>query len=213
MTSPPRWAALPVAAVVVVAGVLGVQIAEGGGTFEPLRPPPACAERPVTTQAEGLEGLTERLVLIGIADAACTLGVSREELTLELAGSDSLTDEQVDALRDGLLSAVRRMKDDDTLPETSDVLDEALASADLNPYLAGAIRALPDGVVNAGVKLDDVLERAIGSLDLRELLGNLDDQDKIEDQMNQAITQAVKDSILARVKDLLPDLPDLPGLG
>lgn len=212
MTSAPRWLLLPVAAVVVVGGVIGVQVAEGGGSYEPLRPPSACAERPVTTQADGLEGLTERLVLIGLADAACTLGVSREALTLELAGADTVTDEQVDALREGLLSAVRRMKDDDTLPETSDVLDEALDNADLNGFVKGAIRALPDDAVNAGVQLDDVLERAIASLDIRELLANLDDRDEIEGQVNQAVTEAVKDSVLDRVQDLLPDVPDLPGL-
>lgn len=209
MTSLPRWVALPVAAVVVVAGVIGVQLARGGGTYQPLSPPPACAERPVTTQAEGLEGLTERLVLIGLADAACTLGVSREELTLDLARSGSVTDEQVDALRDGLLSATRQMKSDGTLPQASDLLDEALTNADLNRYLERAIRALPDRIVNSTVRIDDVLERAIGALDLPALLTDLSDQDAVEDQVNRAVTRAVKDSIIARVKDLLPDLPGL----
>jgi len=200
----PRWVALPVAAVIAVAGVIGVQLAQGGGAYEPLSPPPACAERPVAAQAEGLEGLTERLVLLGLADAACTLGVSREALTLELAQSGSVSDEQVDALREGLRSAMRQMKSDGTLPQASDLLDEALTNADLNQYLERAIRALPDRVVNSAIKIDDVLDRAITSLDLRVLLTNLDDQSEIEDQVNEAVTQAVKDSIVARLKGLLP---------
>jgi hypothetical protein len=76
---------LPVVALVLVCGVLGVQVAHGGGEFEPLQPADPCVARTVTSQAEGLDGLTERLVLIGIDEAACTLGVSREALTLELA--------------------------------------------------------------------------------------------------------------------------------
>ena len=87
MSSPWRVVGLPAAALALVAGVLWVQVANGGGSFVPLQPADACAERTVDSQADGIDGLTERLVLLGIADAACTLGVSRESLTLELAQS------------------------------------------------------------------------------------------------------------------------------
>ena len=132
----------------------------------------------VTSQADGIDGLTERLVLLGIDGAACRLDVSREALTLELAQTGTPTDAQVDALREGLLVAVDRMEDDGTLPPASELVDEALDSADLNGFLEAAIRALPDSVIDAALKTDDVLTRAIEDLDLRAVLANLDDQDE-----------------------------------
>jgi hypothetical protein len=199
----PRWAALPVAALILVTGVVGVQLANGGGTYEPLRPADACVERPVTSRAEGIEGLTERLVLLGVNDAACILGVSRESLTLRLAQPGTRTDAEIDALRKGLRSAVRTMKTDGTLPRASQLVDEALESADLNGLLVRAIRALPDSVVDGALKTDDVLDRAIDDLDLEALLADLDDQDDLEREVEKAVTQAVKDSLEARVRSLL----------
>jgi hypothetical protein len=186
-----------------VAGVLGVQLDHDGGEFEPLRPADACVEREVTSQADGIEGLTERLVLLGVDGAACRLGVSREALTLELAQPGERTDAQVDALRAGLKDAVAGMKKDGTLPPASDLADEALEEADLNRFLKAAIRALPDQVVDGALKTDDVLVRAIDDLDLRALLGNLDDQDDLEAQVEKAVTDAVKDSLLDRLRNLI----------
>lgn len=198
-----RLVGMPVVALVLVGGVLGVQLANGGGEFEPLRPPDACAERPVTSQSDGIDGLTERLVLIGVNDAACILGVSREELTLELAQPGERTDAQIDALRQGLKSAVGRLEDDGSLPKASELTDEALDSADLNRFLEAAIRAIPDSLIDKGLKTDDVLDRAIDDLDLRELLGNLDDPDELDQQVEDAITDAVKGSLADRLKNLL----------
>lgn len=198
-----RMAGMPVVALVLVAGVLGVQLANGGGDFEPLRPADPCAERTVTSEAEGIDGLTERLVLLGIDGAACRLGVSREALTLELAQPGTRTDAQVDALREGLVAAVGRMKDDGTLPPASELVEEAMDNADLNGFLEAAIRALPDSLVNAAVKTDDVLVRAIEDLDLRSILENLDDQHALNAQMEAAVTQAVKDSLVDRLRDLI----------
>lgn len=203
MTDRLRMAGMPVVALVLVSGVLGVQLASGGGTFEPLRPADPCAARTVTSRADGIDGLTERLVLLGIDGAACRLHVSREALTLELAQPGTRTDAEIDALHEGLLSAVQRMKDDGTLPPASELVDEALDNADLNGLLEAAIRALPDSVVNAAVKTDDVLIRTIDDLDLRTLLANLDDQHDLNQQLNAAVTRAVKESIVARLRDLL----------
>jgi hypothetical protein len=203
MTGPARLVAMPLAALALVAGVLGVQLANGGGEFEPLRPADPCVEREVETRSDGIEGLTERLVLLGVDGAACRLEVSREALTLELAQSRDPSDAQVDALREGLLAAVDRMADDGTLPPASELLDEALDAADLNGFLEAAIRALPDGVVDAALKTDDVLTRAIEDLDLRSVLEDFDDQDSLNRQMESAVTQAVKDSLADRVRDLL----------
>ncbi len=194
---------LPAFALALVAGVLGVQLAYGGGSFEPLRPADPCAPRTVTSQAEGIDGLTERLVLIGIDDAACTLGVSRETLTLDLARPGTRTDAEIDALHDGLLAAVQQLKDDGTLPPASDLVDDALDNAELNPFLETAIRALPDSLVDAALKTDDVLTRAIDDLDLRTLLANMNDQEALDEQLRAAVTQAVVDSLTARLGELL----------
>lgn len=203
MSAVARALGLPVLALVLVAAVLAVQLGRGGGEFEPLRPADACVERDVTSQVDGIEGLTERLVLLGVDGAACRLGVSREALTLELAQPGERTDEQVDALREGLQGAVRRMEDDGTLPPAADLADEALDEADLNRFLKAAIRALPDGVVNGALKTDDVLTRAIDDLDLRELLGSIDDQDELNQQVEEAVTEAVEDSLLDRLRNLI----------
>ena len=203
MTGRVSFVALPAVALILVAGVLGIQVAYGGGSFEPLQPADPCVARTVTSQAKGMDGLTERLVLLGLDGAACRLGVSREALTLELAQPGPRTDAEIDALHGGLLDAVARMKDDGTLPPASDLVDEALDNADLNRFLEAAIRALPDSVINAAVKTDDVLIRTINDLDLRAVLANLDDQHDLDQQMNAAVTQAVKDSLVDRLRDLL----------
>lgn len=199
----PRWAGLPIAALVLVISVIGVQLANGGGTYEPLRSADACAERTVTSRAEGINGLAERLVLLGIDGAACNLGVSREALTLEIAQSGARDDAKIDALRAGLLSAVDKMKADGTLPQASELVDEALDSANLNGLLEMAIRAIPDSAINKVLKTDDVLTRAINDLDLRDLLANLDNQDDLEKQIEAAVTGAVEESLKARLSNLL----------
>ena len=198
-----RLLALPALALVLVAGVLGVQLQHGGGRFEPLRPADPCVARAVTSQAEGLDALTERLVLLAIDGAACRLGVSREALTLELAQPGERTDAQVDALRAGLLGAVRRLDEDGTLPPVSDFVDEALENADLNRFLEALIKALPDSVIDSALKTDDVLERAIDDLDLRAVLDDLDDSGSLSAQVNAAVEQAVKDALLDRLRDLV----------
>jgi hypothetical protein len=203
MTGRARLAALPAVALVLVGGVLGVQLANGGGAFEPLKSADPCVARAVTSRAEGIDGLTERLVLLGIDGAACRLHVSREALTLELAQPGPRTDAEIDALRAGLHDAVRRLKSDGTLPPISDFVDEALDNADLNGFLKAAIKALPDSLIDSALETDDVLDRTIDDLDLRSLLANLDDQGDLNRQVEAAITQSVKDALVDRLRDLL----------
>jgi len=199
----PRWVGLPVAAVVLVSGVVGVQLANGGGTYEPLRSADPCASRPVTSRADGIDGLTERLVLLGLDGAACRLHISREALTLKLAQSRTPTDAEINALRAGLRSAVGRMKADGSLPPASALVDETLKTADLNDLLKTVIRALPASVIDSALKTDDVLTRAIDDLDLRAVLTNLDDQQALQQQIQAAVTGAVTDSLVARLRNLL----------
>jgi hypothetical protein len=199
-----RAVALPVIAAALVSGVLGVQVANGGGDFVPTRAADPCAERTVTTVSTGIEGLGERLVLLGLDGAACRLGMTREALVLELARPGDPTDAQINALRAGLLGAVDRMKAEGTLPKASELTDEALDNADLPGFVKTLIRALPDSLINRALKTDDVLRRTINRLDLRSLLGGLDNPDELTRQVNAAVTKAVKDSLVARLRDLLP---------
>jgi hypothetical protein len=194
---------LPAVALILVSGVLGFQLANGGGTYEPLRSGDPCVERTVTSRAPGIEGLSERLVLLGIDVAACRLHVSREALTLRFAQPAERSDAEIDALREGLLGAVQRMKRDGTLPPASALVDETLASTDLPGFVKAAIGALPSSVVDGALKTDDVLVRTIDDLDLRTLLANLDDQGDLERQVAAAVARAVRDSLVARVRSLL----------
>jgi hypothetical protein len=199
----PRVLFLPALALVLVSGVLGVQLAHGGGSYEPLRPADPCAVRDVASQAGGIDGLAERLVLLGLDGAACRLHTSREALTLELARPGPPSDAEIAALRAGLLDAVGKMKAAGTLPPASDLVDEALDSSDLNGFVKAAIRAVPDSVVDSALHTDDVLTRTIEDLDLRRLLAHLDDEQGLDRQLGAAVTRAVKDSLTDRLRDLL----------
>ena len=48
-----------------------------------------------------------------------------------------------------------------------------------------------------------MLRRAINDLDLRTLLSNLNNPDDLTRQINAAVTKAVEDSLIARLRDLL----------
>jgi hypothetical protein len=197
-----RALALPVLAAAAVSGVLGVQVAHGGGDFTPAKPADPCAARRIHVVTTGIEGLGERLVLLGLDGAACRLGVTREALTLDLATQKAPTTAQVNAVRAGLLGAVKRMQATGTLPPASNFTDEALDQADLPGFVKTIIKALPDSVINGALKTDDVLVRTINGLDLRTLLSNLNDPDELNRAISAAVTKAVKDALIAKLKDL-----------
>jgi small-conductance mechanosensitive channel len=198
-----RAAALPALAAVLVSGVLAVQLANGGGRYSPLRPADPCVTRQVNSVSTGIEGLTEQLVLIGLDNAACRLGTSREALTLQLAQSGAPTDAQVNALRSGLLAAVDRLKAQGKLPQSSQLADEAVDDSNLNGFLKAAIRAIPASLIDNALATDDVLRRTISNLDLRSLLANLGNSHDLTTQVNAAVTKAVTDALTARLRTLL----------
>jgi hypothetical protein len=76
-----RGAALIAVAVMLSAGLFGVQLAAGGADFVPQRPADPCQDRE-RTGTDDLEALAETVVLTGLDEAACDLGVSRERLLL-----------------------------------------------------------------------------------------------------------------------------------
>jgi hypothetical protein len=195
-----RPLALPSLAVLLVAGVLGVQVAAGGGDFEPRRPADPCAERPVSPLPAQLEPVTERIVLLGLDGAACRLGISRERLVLALAEPDSLDPDAPAALKAGLRDAVDRLDREGRLPKVSQVLPEALQQADLPGIVETVIGAIPDDTVDSALPTGPLLRRAIDELDVDGLVHELDDPEQLESAIRSAILQAARDEILDRLR-------------
>jgi hypothetical protein len=143
--------------------LIGLYLALGGASYEPVGVADPCKPRPIEKPEGGGEVL-QQVALSALDGAACELDVSREELTLALANRDSrerfLRDHRVtnqvfeQALRAGLVRAV-----DDA--RRVDALSELEAS-----IIRAALDRLPIGVVI------DVLQRASGRSVL-DLLGDL----------------------------------------
>jgi hypothetical protein len=188
--------ALPLVAVLLVAGVLGVQVAAGGGDFVPARPADPCAPRPVPPLPPQLEPVAERIVLLGLDSAACRLGVSRERLVLALADTRSLDPATSGALKAGLRDAVDRLDREGRLPKVSQLLPEALEQADLPGIVETIIGAIPDGTVDSTLPTGPLLRRAVDELDVDALIRELDDPEQLESAIRAAILQAARDQIL-----------------
>ena len=194
----------PLLALALVAAVLGVQVAAGGGGFAPSRPADPCAARPAPPVAARLEPLAERVVLAGLDETACALGLSRERLALRLAVPATRERVDPDVLRDGLVLGVERI---DPLPPVSALLPEALDLAGLPGIVQDAAGAIPDAVVDELLPTRELLERAAADLDVAGVLAGLDDPAGVEEALRDAIVRAARDQIVAGlpapVRDLL----------
>ena len=110
-------------------------LALGGASYAPAQVADPCATRD-WREPQGFAEVGEQIVLSGLDGAACELGVSREEMVLALANSDSrerfarehgISDERLEELvRDGLMRAV----------------DDAVEADALNPTIADILRGL-----------------------------------------------------------------------
>jgi hypothetical protein len=147
-----------------------------------------------------MEAVAERVVLLGLDDAACRLGVSRERLVLSLAESRTVDPRTPAAIKAGLRQAVDRLDREGRLPKVSQVLPEALDQADLPAIAKTVIRALPDGVIDSALPTGALLQRAVGELDVNQLLQDLDDPDQLESAVRKAILQAARDEIVDRLR-------------
>jgi hypothetical protein len=127
-----RAVALSVAAAL---GLVVTYLALGGASYAPAKVADPCATRD-WREPQGLAEVGEQIVLSGLDGAACELGVSREEMVLALANSDTrqqfarehgISDERLEELvRDGLMRAV----------------DDAVEADALNPTIADILRGL-----------------------------------------------------------------------
>jgi hypothetical protein len=194
-----RRIALPLIAVVLVAAVLGVQIAAGGGHYVPLRPANACEPRPVPPIPPQLEPLAEQIVLLGLDSAACRLGISRERLVLALAETRTLDPHQSAALKAGLLDAVDRLDRQGRLPKVSQLLPQALDQANLPGIVKTILEALPDSVIDNLLPTAPLLRQTVNELDINRLLHQLNNPSQLNSVLQSAILQAALRQILDRL--------------
>jgi hypothetical protein len=191
--------ALPLIAVLLVAGVLGVQVAAGGGHYVPLRPANPCTPRPVSRFPAQLEPLAQQIVLLGLDRAACRLGVSRERLVLALAETRALNPRESAALKTGLVDAVGLLDRQGRLPKVSQLLPQALDQANLPVIVKTIIRAIPDPVVDNLLPTAPLLRRTIDELNIDRLLHELGDPSQLNSVLQSAILKAGLRQILNRV--------------
>jgi hypothetical protein len=188
--------ALPLIAVLLVAGVLGVQVAAGGGHYVPLRPANPCTLRPVPATAGQLDALTEQIVLLGLDNAACRLGISRERLVLALADPRSLDPAAPGALKAGLRDAVSRLDREHRLPKVSQLLPQVLDQAQLPGIAKTIIEAIPAGAVDSALPTGPLLRRTVDQLDINRLLRELGNPSQLQSAIQSALLRAAASQIL-----------------
>ena len=188
---------LPAFAAVLVAGVLGTQVANGGGDFVPMRAADPCVPRPVAAVSPGLDGLAESLVLIGLDAAACRLHMSREALVLRLGTPGQRDETFVNAVRGGLRDAVDRLDREGKLPKVSALTDEILDRVELNGLAERAIRALPDRLIDNRLPTDELLRRAVDDLDVRAMLDKLTDPAQVQQMLQKTLVRAAIDLLIS----------------
>lgn len=195
-----RGRALTLVAGLLVAAVLGVQLAAGGADHAPRPPANPCVQSAVAPIPPQLNALTGEIVLLGLNHAACRLGISRERLILALGGARSLAPGAPAALKAGLIDAVGQLSRQHRLPRVSQLLPQALAQTDLPGIVKTLIEAVPDGVVDNLLPTAPLLQRTIQELDITRLLGQLNDPRQLQSAVRSAILHAAFDQILAGVR-------------
>lgn len=190
---------LPLIAVLLVAAVLGVQVAAGGGDYVPRRPGNPCTPQPIPPIAPRLEPLAAEIVLLGLDNTACRLGISRERLVLVLAEHRSLNPDVPAALTAGLRDAVDRLDRLGRLPKVSQLLPDALNRSGLPGIAKTIIEAIPAGVVDNALPTAILLRRTIDDLDVTRLINELKDPSQINSDVQSAVLRAAAGLILDRL--------------
>jgi hypothetical protein len=213
-----RGVALIAVAVMLSAGLFGVQLASGGADFVPQRPADPCQDRE-RTGTDDLEALAETVVLTGLDEAACNLGVSRERLLLAVPSKEDRaelareagTDQRgiARALKNGLRVGIDRLEKRGQLPKASKLLPSV---ADLLGLPANVVDIIPDSVVDELPPTADVLRWSLDKIDFNAVLADLDGHKSLESALLDAFLQGAIDEAKAPIKDALPDpLQDLFG--
>lgn len=192
-----RAVLLPVVAAGLIGGVLGTQVAHGGGDFVPVRAADPCLPRAIPQVSTGLDGLAEQLVLVGLDKAACRLEINREDLVYILGAGGDLPEQIADAVRGGLRDAVDQLDREGKLPKVSSLTDEILDDVQLNSLVERAIRALPDSLIDNRLPTDRLLHRTIDELDIRALLAELTDPSQVQTMITDAVKRAAVDLLIS----------------
>jgi hypothetical protein len=195
-----RRLGVPLIAVLLVAAVLGVQVAAGGGRYVPRHPANPCVPRPVPSIRPQLQPLAEQIVLLGLDSAACRLGISRERLVLALVDTRSLGPRGPGALKAGLREAVDRLNREGRLPKVSQLLPAALDQASLPGPVKTILEAIPAGLVDGALPTAPLLRRTVDELDVARLLHQFNDPRKLDSAVQSAILHAALHQILDRLR-------------
>ena len=218
-----RALAMPLAALVLAAGLIGVHLAAGAADYKPLTQPNPCRQPPAGPKTTELEPLAEMVVLTGLQQTACRLGVSRVRLVLALpsqADRRRLARERgIDeaglarALQAGLTRGIDQLARAGKLPDASQLLPSLLAEVDLPGLAEDAIRRIPDSLIDEFIPTAPVLKRSVAKLDVQATLEDIDDPDRLEEPIRDAVVDAVREEAGARLRAKLPGpLGDILGL-
>ncbi len=197
-------------AVVLSIGLLGVQLAAGGADFVPQRTADPCQDRgrPVP---DDLDGLVEVVIVTGINDAACDLGVSRERLLLALPSKADRaelakelgTDDRglAQSVKEGLRTAIDRLDRDGQLPKASVLLPSIADQLNIPGIISDRI---PDSLVDRVLSTGDMLRWSLDRIDVNAILAGLDEGRSIESILRDEIISGVIEDARAWLKDVLP---------
>lgn len=219
-----RAVLLPVVALLAALALIGAHLASGGDDFVPTAAADPCRTPPLPAVTQELQTLSEALVVDGVRAAACSLGVTRERLVLTLpserdrralqreTGADDAA--LAAALRLGLQRSIGRLERGGRLPRASELRDDYAGDLGLPGLAEGAVRRIPDAVVDDLLPTADVLRRALRDLDVLAILREIDEPDALERRLRAGIEDAAKAEAEARLIARIPGpLRDLLGLG
>jgi hypothetical protein len=195
-----RNLALPLIAVLLVAAVLSVQIAAGGGNYVPRRPADPCTpptDPPIPPQ---LEPLAQQIILLALDNTACRLGIPRERLVLSLADPRTLDPRTPATLKAGLRDAVDRLDREHRLPKVSQLLPQALNQTHLPGIAKAIIEAIPNALLDNALPTAPLLRRTVDQLDTNQLLRHLDNPRQLQSTIQSALLHAALSQTLNRLR-------------
>jgi hypothetical protein len=125
-----------VAAIAAVAIVIGLYVVLGGASYVPTPVVDPCTPR-VAAPPAGVSQTVEHVALAAIDDAACQLGVGREELVLALRSEETFA----------ALAATTGRSQDDVERTIKEALVEAIGEADEDGELPGLVASLARNLI------------------------------------------------------------------
>lgn len=204
----------PIAAIVLVCAVLVTQLAFGGDDFRPNRVPSACSQQPLGARTTDLDQVAQSVAILGLARAACTLGVSRDQLLLALpeqadraallrrAGHPET--DLAPAIKEGLAHAVDRLAREGRLPSASALVQAYADQLGLPAFAIDALKGLPADLVDNVAPVDEILRDAVDQLDTQALIDGADDPEALQTQLRDVIVKTAIDTISERLRAQLP---------